>query len=77
MATRKRKLWSTRYDHAGADIRCHESRAALDRWIDQQIRMWKCDALRSRHVNVYVDNREGLGRQLHERIDLAELAAAE
>lgn len=73
----RRKLWSTRYDFVGAELRRHESRAALDRWIDQQVGLWKRGVLRSHIVRVYVDNREGAGRQLFERIDLVERAQAE
>ena len=73
----RRKLWATRYDFPGAPMRRHETRAALDRWIDEQVRLLKLGALRSQVVRIYVDNREGAGQQLFERLDLADLAAGE
>jgi hypothetical protein len=73
---RKRKLWATGFPQlAGPKLR-HESRAEAYRYVENDVRNWLAGALRSQHVTVYVDERDGQGWQTYERIDLDELAKA-
>jgi hypothetical protein len=69
-----RKLWSTRFDRIPVEHQRHESKAAAYRYVENEVRNWLCGALRSQHLSVYVDERDGRGWQLYEKVDLAELA---
>lgn len=72
----KRKLWATQFHLIGTPKQRHESKAATYRHIhDYGVRNWLAGALRSQHLTVFVDDRDGQGWQVYERIDLAELAA--
>lgn len=70
----KRKLWATQFRFAGALLRRHESKAAAYRYIQNDLRNWLVGGLRTHHLTVFVDERDGQGYQVYERIDLAELA---
>ncbi|WP_027930735.1 hypothetical protein [Amycolatopsis thermoflava] len=73
----KRKLWATRYSGFSNPMKRHESKAAVYRYVQNEVANWLCGALRSKRLAVYVDNREGLGWQLYEWVDLDELAVSE
>jgi hypothetical protein len=72
----KRKLWATKFNFAGASMRRHESKTNAYLWVENDVRNWLAGSLRSQHLTVYVDERDGQGWQTYERIDLAELAKA-
>lgn len=72
-----RKLWATRFGFVAAQLHRHESHAATYRYIQRQAELWADGILRSQHLTVFVDERDGRGFQTYERIDLAELAAGE
>jgi hypothetical protein len=65
-----RKLWSTTM--LAAYRQRHESRAAVYRYIGEQERHWLAGVLRSPLITIWVDERDGRGWQLYERIDLRE-----
>jgi hypothetical protein len=69
-----RKLWATSFPRVRPDKRRHESKAAVYRYVEAEVANWLCHALRSQHLTVYVDERDGQGWQTYEHIDLAELA---
>jgi hypothetical protein len=72
---RKRKLWATKPSFAGSTLCRHESQAATYRYIQNYyVRNWLAGALRFQRLTVLVDERDGLGWQVYERIDLDELA---
>jgi hypothetical protein len=73
----KRKLWATQFHLIGTPKRSHESKAAAYRSVENEVRNWLAGALRSQHLTVFVDEREGQDWQVYERIDLAELAACD
>jgi hypothetical protein len=64
----QRKLWSTT---VVGNRRRHESRAQAYRYVENDRRNWLAGALRDSVVNVWVDERDGRGWQLYERIDFA------
>ena len=72
MATRKRKLWATRYTHVGAELKRHESQAAAYRWLRELARQWAPG--RAQHVKVLVDERLGFGWATYDEVCLAELS---
>lgn len=72
----KRKLWATRYPRIVSPMHRHESKAAVYRYVKNEVANWLCGALRSQHLTIYVDERDGHGWQVYERIDLNELAAS-
>jgi hypothetical protein len=69
----KRKIWATKFDIPGAPYRRHESRVMAYRYVDADRANWAAGVLRSSHLTVYVDERDGLGWQTYERIDLSEI----
>jgi hypothetical protein len=72
-----RKLWATKPVFAGSTPCRHESKAATYRYIkNYYLRNWLAGALRFQRLTVLVDERDGQGWQLYERIDLDELAKA-
>lgn len=71
----KRKLWATGFHLIATPKRRHESKASAYRQVENDVRNWLAGALRSQHLGVYVDERDGQGWRVYERIDLAELAA--
>lgn len=73
----KRKLWATRYERLVTPYRRHESKTAVYRYVENEVANWLCNALRSQHLTVYVDERDGQGWQVYERIDLDGLAKAD
>lgn len=73
----KRKLWATRYARIVGPMRRHESKAAVYRYVENEVANWLCNALRSQHLTVYVDERDGQSWQVYEHIDLDELAKAD
>jgi hypothetical protein len=75
-ARRKRKLWATRFPYVPTDMKKHESKPAAYRYVTREVDLWRRGALRSKDVVVYVDEQDGRGWQVFERIDLAELAKA-
>lgn len=77
MAPKPRKLWATRYAHAGAELKRHETKAAVYRWVQNQVRLFLAGSLRVQRLTVFVDERDGQGYQTYELIDLAELVAAD
>lgn len=68
-----RKLWATAFPRVSPDKRRHESKAAAYRHIQHEATNWAAGALRSQHLTVYVDERDGFGWRTYEHIDLAEL----
>lgn len=76
---RKRKLWATQFwgVHTPRSAkRPHESKAAVFRYVEAQVANWLDSAVLSKNLTVYVDERDGQGWQVYERIDLDELAKA-
>jgi hypothetical protein len=67
----KRKLWSTTVDAVEEARRRHESRAEAYRYVDNDRANYLAGALRGSRVTVWVDERQGRGWQVHERIDFA------
>lgn len=68
----KRKLWCTEFTDSATPRVRHESRAAVYRYVEAQRANWQCGALRFHRLNVRVDERDGRGWRLYERIDLSE-----
>lgn len=69
-----RKLWATSYPRAGVGVsfrRRHESKAAAYRYVRNAVADWLCGALRSQHLTVWVDERDGKGFRRYETVDLA------
>lgn len=73
---RERKLWATQFPTSAGSMLRHESKAAVYRYIEGKVADWLCNALRSQHLTVFVDERDGRGWQTFEPIDLDELAKA-
>ena len=69
----KRKLWATRFASTGVDYKRHESQAAAYRYVRNEAANWAGGALRSPHLTVYVDERDGRGWRTYEHIDLNEV----
>lgn len=67
-----RKLWATAFARVRPDKRRHESKAAVYRYVEGVSADWAAGALRSQHLTVYVDERDGRGWQTYEHIDLAD-----
>lgn len=66
-----RKLWATKWTQIpGATHVKFPSKVAVYRHLDRMRETWSKGHLRSQHVAVYVDERDGRGWQLYERIDL-------
>lgn len=65
-----RKRWSTTFPRIASGRICHESKAAAYRWVHKQAENQRM--LRSTVVAVYVDERNGVGWELYETIDLKE-----
>lgn len=72
-----RKLWATRIDRIPGEYRRHESKAQAYRYVENDVANWLAGALRSQYVTVYVDERDGRGLQVYERVDLEQLAQLE
>lgn len=72
--TKPRKLWAVRFRFTGAPIRRHESKAAAYRHVQNEVANWLAGTLRTQHLAVWVDERDGRGWQTYEFVDLAELA---
>lgn len=66
-----RKLWATRFDRIPNEYRRHESKVQAYRYVENDRANWACGALVSQYVTVYVDERDGHGWQVYERIDLS------
>jgi hypothetical protein len=66
-----KKLWATSYPRIVSDKCKHGSKAAVYRWVKDQAGL--VDRLRSPHVSVWVDERDGQGWQLYESLDLREV----
>lgn len=71
MATRK--LWATRYARINSEMKRHESKAAVYRYVENERANWEAGALRSQWLTVYVDFRDGYTWRNYEQIDLSEL----
>ena len=71
----KRKLWST-WNPTYLNHDKHESKAAAYRHVQRMTGHWQDGKLRSPVITVYVDERDGHGRQIYERIDLREIVAS-
>lgn len=65
------KLWSSTYPRIVADRTRHSSLVAAYRYVARQSDLWKAGSLRSRHLTVWVDERDGQGWQRFEDLDLA------
>ena len=65
-----RKLWKVTWPEVPTAGRRPESKAAAYRYLAGLAVDWQCGALRSPLLNVYVDERDGRGWRLYERIDL-------
>ncbi len=72
----KRKQWSATFTQIPGDPERFDSKPAAYRWVMKQAELWRArpGALRSPLITVYVDERDGQGRQTYERLDLRELA---
>lgn len=68
-----RKLWSTTWPEIPGGRTRFDSKALTYRTIRRMAVNWRAGGLRSPLMNVYVDERDGQGWQLYERIDLREL----
>lgn len=68
----KRKLWATRFQFPGAPEKRHPSQPAAYRYVRDQIAPYRCGALRTQHLDVLVDERDGFGWRTFDRIDLAD-----
>ena len=66
-----RKRWSTT-TIPGATRRYHESKAEAYRYVTNDRANWQAGALRSPIVRVWVDDRDGTGWHLYERVNFAE-----
>ena len=73
---RKRKVWATRFPYIATDYRKHPSQPAAYREVAREAENWRRGVLQSPVLAVYVDERDGQGWQLYERINLAEWAKA-
>lgn len=69
-----RKIWATRFDRIPGEYRRHESKAEAYRYVRNDLANWLNGALRSQYLTVYVDERDGRGFQVYERVDLEQLA---
>lgn len=67
----KRKLWATDCPRLATDKRRHASQAAAYRYVAGEASQWRSDSLRSQHLTVWVDERDGAGWCRFEDIDLA------
>lgn len=73
-----RKLWATSFPRIPGEKKRHESKAAAYRYVvDDAARNWLAGALRSQHLMVWVDERDGRGWQRYEDIDLATFGAGD
>jgi hypothetical protein len=70
-----RKLWATRFGRIAGEMHRHESKAAVYRYAQAQAANWLAGALRSQHLTVYVDERDGRGWKTYEHIDLQEFGS--
>jgi hypothetical protein len=70
---RKRKLWAATFIQVPGHITRFESKAQTYRWICGQAADWRCGALQSPLIEIHVDERDGRGYQLYEKIDLRKL----
>lgn len=70
-----RKLWATSYRVPGSPMRRHESKAAVYRYVRGEVANWLAGALRSQHLTVWVDERDGKGIRRYETVDLATFGA--
>lgn len=70
--TSRRKLWATSYPRISPDKHRHESQAAAYRYVRAEAANWQAGALRSQHLTVWVDERNGFGWSCFDEIDLAE-----
>lgn len=74
----KRKLWKTLSQAKAVDLALsehQESGAAVYRWVQVQAGRWHGGDLKDPFVVVYVDERDGRGWQIYDRIDLREIVA--
>lgn len=65
-----RKLWKVTWPELPIPGQRHESKAAAYRYVDAELANWQCGGMRSPYLNVYIDERDGHGWQLYERIDM-------
>lgn len=75
MTANRRKLWATVVGVPAPPYRRHESRVQAYGYVENDRRNWLCGALRSPTVYVYVDERDGHGFRLHEKVDFSAEAA--
>lgn len=75
-----RKLWRTDWRDDASAYRStrHESQAAAYRYVRNDAANYACNPdVRPRFTEVWVDERDGRGWQLYERVDLADYGAWE
>jgi hypothetical protein len=78
MASRKAKLWKIRQKTKGCTYECRpESKVKAYRWVRNELANWLCGAVPTPFVEVWVDDRDGNGWRLYERVNLSELAELE
>lgn len=65
-----RKLWATSFPRIPGEKYRHESKAAVYRYVRDQRANWLRGALRSQHLVVWLDERDGQGWQRYENVDL-------
>lgn len=68
----KRKLWKITGQFSQEQLYRPESKVMAYRYIDNDRANWQAGALRSPYRTVWVDERDGRGWQVWERIDLRE-----
>jgi hypothetical protein len=56
-----RKLWATSFPRIAGPRRRHQSQTAAYRYVQGAATDWQQGALRSQHLIVWVDTREGFG----------------
>jgi hypothetical protein len=70
----KRKLWSTEFTDAEVDRNYyrHTSESAVYRYVREQRAEYRAGTLSCRRLLVRVDERDGHGWRIYERIDLGD-----
>lgn len=79
MGTRKlANRWKVTHQRRGGPwTERPESKVKVYRYVQNELTNWLCGALPSPTMKIWVDERDGRGWQLYEKIDLEELAELE
>lgn len=74
----KAKLWEIRQQTRGYLYKVRvESKVKAYRWVHDEVANWLCGMPPTPFVEVWVDERDGSGWRLYERVNLEELAQLE